>query len=173
MLLFLIGLPGSGKTTLGKQIASLLNVPFIDLDQAIVKTVGLSIDKIFSEQGEAAFRLMEKDALHALQHESAAGLVIATGGGAPCFYDNMQWMNEQGVTLFLNPPLTELANRLSAAKNTHRPMLRDLSTQDMLSFLQQKSKERFPFYEQAQIILKQASPTVNDLKEGMQAKGLL
>jgi shikimate kinase len=173
MLLFLIGLPGSGKTTLGKEIASLVNIQFIDLDQAIVKTYGSSIDNIFAEQGEAAFRVMEKDTLHALQDEKKNGLVVATGGGAPCFYDNMEWMNKHGVTLFLNPPLSELASRLSKAKNTHRPMLKDLSTEDTLAFLKEKSVARFPFYNQAQLILTQTSPTVSDIKNRLQTQGLL
>ncbi len=162
MLLFLIGLPGSGKTTLGKQLASILKFSFIDLDKEIVRRNNLSIDEIFKQHGEPAFRQMEKEALHSLSNGTSQ--IVATGGGAACFFDNMDWMNANGITLFLNPPLEELASRLSATKNTHRPMLSNLPKEETLLFLEQKIKERGPFYTQAKLQLSLASPTVNDIK---------
>jgi len=171
MLLFLIGLPGSGKTTLGKQLASLLTIPFIDLDKEIVKHYGLTIKEIFEEQGEAAFREMESTTLRNLADKKP--LIIATGGGAPCFHNNMEWMNANGTTLFLNPPLNELASRLSVAKNNHRPMLKNFTLDETLAFLEQKEKERSPYYSLAQLSLNVPSPNVDHLKKLLIDQGLI
>jgi len=96
--IYLIGLPGSGKTTLGKQVAVKLQADFIDLDSAIEQNEGKSIAAIFKERGEDAFRQQESDLLHHYA-TSASPFVMATGGGAPCFFSNMDVMNASGVTI--------------------------------------------------------------------------
>ena len=87
MRIYLIGLPGSGKTTLGKQVAKALNLTFIDMDEKIEQTEGKSISEIFSKEGEAYFRDIERAMLHQVAQEE--NCIISTGGGAPCFFDNM------------------------------------------------------------------------------------
>src|SRR5437773_11285939 len=97
--IFLMGFMGSGKTFFGKQLAQLLNYEFIDLDELIGKNEGATIAEIFFSKGEAYFRSKESSLLKSLsQNENA---VIATGGGTPCFHDNMKWMNEHGITVYL------------------------------------------------------------------------
>ncbi len=171
MLLFLIGLPGSGKTTLGKQLATALKIPFMDLDQEIVKRYQLSIEDIFKQKGEVGFREMERDTLRSLTDEK--NLVVATGGGAACFHNNMEWMNTHGITLYLNPPLEELATRLTLAKNNHRPMLKNFSEQETLLFLKQKYRERNTYYQEAKIKLNTSSPTSKEILTLLTAEGFI
>jgi len=163
MLIFLIGLPGSGKTTLGKQLAKQLHYVFSDLDEAIVKTQQSTIEEIFLNEGETTFRLYESQCLKAYDKED--NIIVSTGGGAPCFHQNMEWMNENGLSIFLNPPLTELAKRLKASDNSHRPMLKGKSENDLLSFLETKIKERSLFYSQSKITIEKNNPSVTDIIE--------
>ncbi len=163
MLIFLIGLPGSGKTTLGKQLSKKIPYVFSDLDETIVKTHQASIEEIFSLEGESVFRTYESACLKS--YAKKENTIVSTGGGAPCFFDNMHWMNENGITIFLNPPLIELAKRLSASDNSHRPMLKGKDQQDLLLFIEGKYKERASFYNQSQIIIDKANPSVADIIE--------
>ncbi|MEM8967400.1 MAG: shikimate kinase, partial [Bacteroidota bacterium] len=106
--LFLVGLPGSGKSTLGKQLAEKLDLPFIDLDDIIEAEARQPIRKIFARQGEDYFRRLEqKTLLDTISQNS--DFVMATGGGATCFFDNMQKMNDAGTTIFVDTPITEIA----------------------------------------------------------------
>jgi shikimate kinase len=163
MLIFLIGLPGSGKTTLGKQLAKQIHYVFSDLDEAIVKAQHSTIEEIFLKEGEAAFRNYEH---HCLQsYNKNDNIIVSTGGGAPCFHNNMEWMNKMGVSIFLNPPLIELTKRLSASDNSHRPMLKGKDNNDLLSFLEAKFNERSSFYYQSKIIIEKVNPSVVDLIE--------
>jgi len=161
MLIFLIGLPGSGKTTLGKQLAKQIHYTFSDLDEAIVKTYHSTIEEIFLHNGEATFRTYESQCLHA--YTKKENIIVSTGGGAPCFHDNMKWMNDNGVTVFLNPPLNELAKRLSDSDNSHRPMLRGKNKNELLAFLEIKFEERLRFYSQSKSIIDIINPSVADL----------
>lgn len=167
MLIFLIGLPGSGKTTLGKQLAKQLHYIFSDLDEAIVQTQQSTIEEIFLNEGEIAFRAYESKRLKAYHKEE--NMIVSTGGGAPCFHDNMEWMNESGISIFLNPPLKELAKRLNASDNSHRPMLKGKSETDLLFFLETKLKERSPYYNQSKITIEKSNPSVTDLLEKIKA----
>ena len=170
MLLFLIGLPGSGKTTLGKELATLLGIHFLDLDHEIVSRYKLSIEEIFEKKGEAAFREMERDTLHSLSQD--ASIIVATGGGAACFHNNMEWMNTHGITLYINPPLEELSSRLSLSKSNHRPMLKGFSKEDTLKFLEQKKADRELYYLQAKLKMPATSPKVGDLKKLLESEGI-
>jgi shikimate kinase len=164
MLIFLIGLPGSGKTTLGKQLAKKLSgYVFSDLDELIVSTHHKSIEEIFALHGESTFREYERDCLRT--YTLNIPTIVSTGGGAPCFHGNMQWMNKNGITFFLNPSLQELTNRLHAHNNIHRPMLKNLSKEELFIFLENRLKDRLPFYRQATYTIDKHNPSVGDLLE--------
>lgn len=138
--IFLVGLPGAGKSTVGKYMASELGYAFIDLDERIEAQAGQPIRVLFQQSGEQHFREMERDALRAI---TETNVVVATGGGAPCFHDNMDWMNTNGFTLFLNPSLDIIAERIS--KETHRPLIGEKPRESLEALLNQ----RITFYEKS------------------------
>ena len=138
---------GSGKSYWAQIIAEKENIDWMDLDQEIEKETSLSIKEIFAAYGEEYFREKEKDALHKLTNYT--NIIIATGGGTPCFHENMQWMNEHGVTIFIDEDVETLGERLKKEK-AHRPLIKDLSDEELHDFLSNKLKERLPFYSQAQ-----------------------
>lgn len=147
--IFIIGFMGSGKTTLGKKLSKLLKVPFIDLDQRIVETSGMSISDYFKLHGEESFRILEEETLRSIPTDTCA--IVSTGGGAPCFGDNMKWMNGHGLTLYLNlEPKALLSRLLSSDKNT-RPLLSDMKDDELLNYIEDKLESRSPFYEAAKI----------------------
>ena len=152
MRIFLIGFMGSDKSYTGKKLAKLLNYPFIDLDDWIEEQAQKSIRTIFEEEGEKAFRQKEKAALHNMERFTKT--VIATGGGAPCFFDNIDWMNKHGLTIYLNTPTSILVQRLQGEKE-HRPLVRQV--QDLKAFIEKKIQERDKYYQQASIIYDQTS----------------
>ena len=148
--IFLIGFMGSGKTTTGKQIASLMNREFIDLDEVIEKKEGMTISDIFSARGEDYFRALESECLKSLH--SGLNIVVATGGGTPCFFDNMKWMNEHGVTVYLKISVPELVRRLEKEKD-HRPLLQAKSNEQFRDFIEEKLNERSTYYNLSTIIV--------------------
>lgn len=155
MRIFLIGFMGSGKSYTGKKLAHLLDYPFVDLDDWIEKEAGKTITKIFAEEGEEVFRKTEKKALHDMNQFK--NVVVATGGGVPCFFDNINWMNQQGLTIFLDTPVEILISRLIAEKD-HRPLLKQLPDREALkSYIEQKLEARSPYYQQAWVIFQQQS----------------
>jgi shikimate kinase len=153
MKVYLIGLPGSGKSFLGKKLAEEARVPFIDLDKVIEQEAGISISKIFSEKGEEYFRNLEAVALR--QHSKAMDFVMACGGGTPCFHDNMKFINESGTSIFLNTSLKEIIHRLQA---TGEKEVRPLLTGSLEQKLRDLLLQRISFYRQAPIILDHAVP---------------
>jgi shikimate kinase len=150
MKIFLIGMPGSGKSTLGKILAEKMALPFIDLDTVITKSQQKSVADIFEEEGQATFRQIEADQLRksSSEHHSFA---MACGGGTPCFHNSLEFMKEQGSVVFLNVSIETLAERVQHA--THRPLLQLESGQDIQRRLNQLKKQRLPFYCQAHIIV--------------------
>ena len=159
MKLFLIGMMGSGKSYWAQQLSAQYNIDWMDLDAEIEKETSLTIKEIFETEGEAFFRNKERDALHNLS--SFQNIVIATGGGTPCFHNNMQWMNEQGTTIWIDEPIDVLVKRLVPEK-AHRPLIKNLSDHELHTFLSHKLKEREPFYSQAKFRLN--SETLNTAK---------
>lgn len=151
MKIFLIGFMGCGKSKLGKGLASKINQPFIDLDDMVEAKYQMSIPELFAVHGEHGFREREKEVLQnsAIANEA----IIATGGGAPCFFDNMDWMNKNGLTVFIDSPVKVLADRLINAR-VERPLVKGKSYEELIEFIDMKLKERRPFYEQAHVILK-------------------
>lgn len=153
MKTFLIGYMCSGKTTLGRQIADKLNLPFIDLDREIVNTTGKTISDIFNTEGEDAFRLIEKKVLnHVIKtHQD---FVMATGGGTPCHFNNMDVMKKNGLVIYLNVATKELVRRNLESPET-RPLLRGMNELEMLSFINNHLTSRWPFYKKANLTLKE------------------
>lgn len=119
--IFLIGMPGSGKSTFGKMLAQKLDRQFFDIDEQLERMLGMSIHKIFLEIGEDYFREAEEKVLKMLIKLSEPS-IIATGGGTPCFYDNMKEMNGSGVTIWLDTPLDLVIDRVGAKKDV-RPLV--------------------------------------------------
>ena len=158
MKLFLIGFMGSGKSHLGKELAKALNYDFIDLDAYLEQREGETITTIFETKGADYFRTVEQKYLKQLA--SLTQTVIATGGGTPCFFDNIEWINQQGQSVYLNPTVNVLAHRLQSEMG-HRPLLAGESKHSLKQFLHNKLKERSAFYEKAHYIIPITAPTQN------------
>ena len=166
MKIFLIGMPGSGKTTLGKQLAEALSMDFVDLDHEIQKESGKTVQEIFAQQGEDAFRQLEA-ALLTRWASSSKSFVMATGGGAPIFFNGIETINKSGLSIFLDVTVDEIFRRLSLAND--RPLLvssDDVEKKEKLSAL---LKKRLPVYELAAIIFKGSN--INELVSLIQTRG--
>lgn len=150
---------GVGKSTLGKKLAQRLEVDFIDSDQFIEKQLGMSIADYFAQFGEEKFRALERDFIRQLDINAC---VVATGGGLPCFCDNMSIMNSKGVTIYLHRPPKELFQRLKNAKK-ERPLIAGLSDEELLDFISSQLEEREQFYNQAQFVLTREHHTIEGL----------
>lgn len=142
---------GCGKSKLGKSVAYKFNRPFIDLDELIELQNQMPIPQLFAAVGEQGFREKERDVLQ--NAAFAKDVIIATGGGAPCFFDNMEWMNDNGITVFIDSPIKVLADRLINAR-VERPLVKGKSYEELIEYIEAKLIERRPFYEQARIKLK-------------------
>jgi shikimate kinase len=147
MPVYLIGLPGSGKTTLGKQLASILEIPFFDLDAEIERQTGKSIPTLFEEEGEDYFREQERSCLQAFLHRK--DFILATGGGTPCFFDNLDQMLEFGIVVFLNTSMDEILSRLDPEEMKTRPLFSN--SESIAEKLQSFLDERIGYYQRAQI----------------------
>ncbi len=120
--IYLVGMPGAGKTVFGRRLANKLGWQFIDLDEWIVESAGLSIADIFTGSGEAIFRKIEQECLH--KTVDLENVVVASGGGTPCHFGNMEWMNEHGLSVFLDIPVDVIAERLlQSGSHAKRPLL--------------------------------------------------
>ena len=149
--IFLVGMPSSGKSTLGKRIAYALQYRFVDTDRLIVRQErGRSIADMFAQLGEMYFREAERRVLRTIQ--PGGSLVVSTGGGMPCFHDNMNYINATGVSVFLDVPVSVLYKRMVAHAQHDRPLYNP-SDPDLLRSLQQRYEARLPFYAQANIII--------------------
>lgn len=157
---FLIGYMGSGKSTAGKKLARTLGYFFTDLDEEIEKMTGKPIHRIFSEDGEDAFRQLEHSILVSLA--ARKNMVIATGGGAPCFFDNMELMKQSGVTVYLKMKPESLAKRLANAK-IKRPLLAGVSIDELPAYIKNHLDKREPFYASSHISQKGESLDSDEL----------
>lgn len=144
--IFLIGYMGAGKTTLGKALAHEMNLPFVDLDWYTEERFHRSIRELFAERGEDAFRQLERNMLHEVGEFE--DLIISTGGGTPCFFDNIDYMNRCGQTVFLEVHPDILFRRLRVATR-QRPILQGKSEEELREFICQALQQRLPYYEQA------------------------
>lgn len=161
MKLYLIGMPGSGKTTLGRALAAHFALPFRDLDAEIVARAGQLIPAIFLQHGEAHFRRLEAEMLAEISARPGP-LVLATGGGTPCFHANLTVLNATGCTLWLDVPVPVLAARLGAAAETaSRPLL--ATTGPTEKWLRETLDTRKQFYQQAQVRCRPATDPVSTI----------
>jgi shikimate kinase len=155
MRYFLLGLPGSGKSHWGNIWSRTLKSNYFDLDDVIENSEGESITDIFSSEGEDYFRNLETFYLNKLI-DNYKSIILSTGGGTPCFNENIDLMNKVGLTIFLNPSLEEHASRLwKPEEDNHRPMFSDCnSLVDVQHLLEDLKNKRLPFYQKAAMELK-------------------
>ncbi len=152
MKVFLVGMPGSGKSTIGKILSETLDWKFLDLDEIIIQQEKSTITDIFKTKGESFFRELEHKVLSDMVALDES-FVLATGGGTPCFHDSMDLMNKNGLTVFLDTSLETIYSRISSAE--HRPLLRG---RDPETSLQELFEKRKGYYRQAKITHDENTP---------------
>jgi len=166
MRIYLIGYMGCGKSTLGRRLSKHAGLQFIDMDHYIEERNCKTIPQIFAEEGEAEFRKKERKALEELAEFT--DVVIATGGGAPCFFDNVDVMNRTGKTIYLNIDPGILADRLMKSK-TERPLIKGKSRKELVAFIDETLRKRNEFYKQAHYQITQPDIDLNDLIKMLEA----
>jgi len=166
MKLFFIGFMGCGKTTWGRKLAAHLGYEFMDLDHILEAKAGMSIAEYFSTHGEDAFRKLESSILKETDYPENA--VISTGGGLPCFFDNMEWMNAHGQTIYIQLSPKTLGDRLEHAK-TPRPVLQGKKGEELVAFIADKLAERESFYNQATYTISGIDLSVEKIAEVIKA----
>lgn len=172
-VLFLIGFMGSGKSHYALALSDLLNVSYVDLDARIETQEGLTIPEIFKQKGESYFRQIETDVLHQTTKEFAGTKevnqgnlsifgIVACGGGVPCFNGNMDWMNANGLTLWLAPPVEVLVQRLGR-ENEHRPLVAGLEGAELEKQVRERLASREAFYGRSKIKVVEPNPSPIEL----------
>jgi shikimate kinase len=141
---------GSGKSTHGRKLASALKTEYVDLDTYITRKINKTIPEIFENFGEQFFRDQETEAIKDILEEKKEPTVISLGGGAICFNENIKLVKKNGLIIYLETHENILRQRLLRSKNK-RPLLKDMSEEEVLSFIKTKVKERSKFYDQAHI----------------------
>ena len=157
-----VGYMGAGKTTIGKALSDQLKMTFFDLDWYIEDRFHRKITEIFAEKGESGFREIERNMLHEVAEFE--NVIISSGGGTPCFFDNMEYMNQQAMTVYLKASPEVLCHHLEYGKSK-RPLLKDKTEEEMLSFITESLKVREPFYNKAKHIFNvDPLDTIADIK---------
>lgn len=141
--IFLLGMMGAGKTYWAEKLKKKLKIPAYDLDTLVEMMEEKTITEMFEEDGEEYFRKAEAKMLRLFKEKK--NFILSCGGGTPCFNDNMQWMNKNGITVWIDEPVEILAQRLTTEKDK-RPLIKNLSDGDLVKFLNGKLTERKPFY---------------------------
>ncbi|MBO7590561.1 MAG: shikimate kinase [Prevotella sp.] len=148
--IILIGYMGSGKTTVGKALSKETGMMFYDLDWYIESRMRKTVSQIFAERGEEGFRQIEYNMLHEVAEFE--NVIISCGGGTPCFFDNTDYLNQQGDVVYLKATPETLYKHLLMAK-VERPLLKDKSPEELIAYITEHLKERAPFYEKARYTL--------------------
>ena len=164
MRIFLLGMPGCGKSTFGKKAAEQLGMKFIDLDNEIVHHESRTITDIFEQEGEGYFREIESKLLKKISTDFDE-FIMATGGGAPCYFDNMDFMNTLGLTFYIDAGIDMLLQRLSHKGIHKRPLLKKIGQENLEEGLRDKLIERLPYYTQAVYAVPYQSDLENRLVE--------
>ncbi len=161
-IVYIIGFMGSGKSTAGKKIASLLGCTFIDIDRKIEEAAGKSIPEIFSLDGEEHFRKMESEVLKGIGTDNLT--IVSTGGGTPCHGDNLDYMLATGVTVYLKMTPEQLTYRLLESTSS-RPLIKNISDEDLPGFITRVLSVRERWYSQADIIIEGINLDIKKLIE--------
>ena len=148
--IILIGYMGAGKTTIGKALSKELGIIFYDLDWYIESRMRKTVSEIFAERGEEGFRQIEYNMLHEVAEFE--DVIISCGGGTPCFFDNMDYLNQQGQVVYLKAEPEVLYKHLQMGK-VERPLLKGKSKEDLLTFIKEQLDKREPFYTKARYTL--------------------
>ena len=149
--IILIGYMGAGKTTIGKVLAREMGMEFYDLDNYIEDRFHQKIPDIFAEKGEEGFREIERKMLHEVAEFE--DVIISCGGGTPCFFDNMDYMNTRGETVFLDAAPSVLKEHLKMGK-TVRPLIQGKSEEELIAYIEESLQKRLPYYRRAKHALK-------------------
>jgi shikimate kinase len=144
--IFLVGLMGSGKNFWAEKLSASLHIPAFDLDKEIEKAEGKTVAEIFTENGEAYFRQRENEVLKSFATKN--NFILAAGGGAACFHNNIDWMNENGITIWIDDAPAIIAERLKKEKS-HRPLIASVKDEELTDFLTEMRDKRKPFYAKA------------------------
>jgi shikimate kinase len=166
MRIYLIGYMGSGKSKTAEALSKVLKYSKVDTDKMVEERVGSTIDAIFKTDGQEYFREVEKDILR--QTERLDNYVIATGGGTPCYFDNMKWMNEHGVTVYLEANAGLLFHRLATNRDS-RPLLAELDDVELMEQITGHLAVRLPVYRKAEITVSAADLDVKALAAQIKA----
>ena len=145
--ILLIGFMAAGKTPLGKALARDLGLQFVDLDHYIESRYHSTVSQLFAERGEETFRQIERNMLHEVTEFE--DVVISMGGGTPCFFDNMDYMNSQGTTVFLEASVDVIYTRLTIAR-VQRPLVTGKSPEELRQYISEMLEHRTPYYTRAQ-----------------------
>ena len=148
--IILVGFMGAGKTTVGKALSKELGIPFYDLDWYIETRHRKKVAQIFTEVGEEGFRKMEYNMLHEVAEFE--DVIISCGGGTPCYFDNMDYLNRQGQVVYLKASPEVLYGHLLMSKND-RPLLRGKTPDELIAYIKEQLKEREPYYNKARYTL--------------------
>jgi shikimate kinase len=163
MTISLMGYMGSGKTLVSKELSILNNFKIFDLDTEISKQNNRSITEIFKEKGEIFFRKTEKEVLEKIL-SSEKNIILSLGGGTPCYYNNIDSINEKTISVFLKTNVKTLAQRLSSEKDK-RPLIQNISNEDLPEFIAKHLFERNPFYNQAKITINTDNLSTKEIAE--------
>lgn len=144
--IIIIGYMGAGKTTVGKALSKELGIPFYDLDWYIESRMRKTVKQIFDEKGEEGFRKIEYNMLHEVAEFE--NIILSCGGGTPCFFDNMDYLNQQGETVYLKATPEVLYGHLKIGKSV-RPLLLNKTPEEVQVFIKEQLVYREPFYEKA------------------------
>lgn len=167
MKIYLIGYMGSGKSTVGKLLAELMKLDFIDFDRYLEKEEGKSIENIFDMAGEDKFRDLEHEYLKKLL--PIKNVIVSLGGGTPCFHNNMELINNSGTSVYLEMDADTLVKRLSKAKNK-RPLIRGLNETELKYFIGTNLEKRQAVYKQAHVIINSSQESPEELVEKIKQK---
>lgn len=141
--ILLVGFMAAGKTTLGKALAHQLGLQFVDLDHYIENRYRCTVAQLFAKHSEEDFRIIERNILHEVAEFE--DVIISTGGGTPCFFDNMQYMNTQGITVFLDAAVDVIHNRLTIAR-IQRPLVKGKTAEELHQYITDMLAKRLPYY---------------------------
>jgi shikimate kinase len=167
MKVYLIGFMASGKTTVGIELAKLLNYEFIDLDKYIEQKYEKTIKQIFEYKGEDYFRILENEALREVALIDG-DILVASGGGTSCFYNSIDFMNKTGLTVYIKVEVGELVSRLIESK-TDRPLLWGKTKEELNDYILRVLDERKKYYEKAKITLESSNADIQHLAQTIKA----